>query len=80
MDDFEGTVMLVAADQGGMAMNVDVKAANGRHVTGWISIAQSIAREGLAVGLAALTSGKRISVRIDADADNKVATAVRVIS
>jgi len=78
VNDFEGTVFLVAADEGGMALNVDVTAANGTHVTGWISIATSISREGPAVGPTALTSGKRLSVRMDPNA--KVATAVRVLA
>ena len=74
--EFEGTLMVVAADEGGMALNVDMKAANGTRLTGWISIAKSISREGLAVGLTALTSGKRLTARVDPT--TKIATAIRV--
>jgi hypothetical protein len=78
MNEFEGTVAMVAADEGGMALNVDMKTADGARVTGWVSIARSISREGLAVGLTALTSGKRLSVRMDSA--TRIATAVRVIA
>jgi hypothetical protein len=78
MDDFEGTVLMVAADEGGMALNVDVKATSGKRVTGWIAIASAISRDGLAVGLTALTSGKRLSVYMDPA--TKIAKAVRIIA
>lgn len=78
MPDFEGTISMVAADEGGHALNVDVKAADGQHVTGWIAITPSITREAIAIALTALASGKRLSVRMDAN--KKIATAVRVIA